>query len=74
MVRRLTTTEASLDAASLSKLQHALGSGFTTDKVMATGPKNPEFLWWPRDPARSSMPTAPARWPRPPSGPTAFHG
>lgn len=45
LVRRLTTTEAGLDAASLGELQHALGSGFTADKVMATGPKDPEFLW-----------------------------
>ncbi|EFL18733.1 diaminopimelate decarboxylase [Streptomyces sp. C] len=45
LVRRLTTTEAGLDAASLAELQHALGSGFTGDKVMVTGPKDPEFLW-----------------------------
>lgn len=44
-VRRLTTTDAALDAASLAELQHALGSGFTGDRIMATGPKDPEFLW-----------------------------
>ncbi|MFD6227597.1 Y4yA family PLP-dependent enzyme [Streptomyces sp. NPDC060232] len=45
LVRRLTTTDAGLDAASIGELQHALGCGFTADKVMATGPKDPEFLW-----------------------------
>lgn len=45
LVRRLTTTDAGLDAASLGELQHALGSGFTADKMMATGPKDPDFLW-----------------------------
>lgn len=45
LVRRLTTTDAGLDAASLGELQHALGSGFTADRVMTTGPKDPEFLW-----------------------------
>ncbi|KIF01954.1 diaminopimelate decarboxylase [Streptomyces sp. RSD-27] len=45
LVRRLTTTGAALDAASLTELQHALGSGFAGADVMATGPKDPEFLW-----------------------------
>lgn len=45
LVRRLTTTAAALDAASTGELQHALGSGFTGDRIMATGPKDPEFLW-----------------------------
>ncbi|MBD9726870.1 Y4yA family PLP-dependent enzyme [Streptomyces caniscabiei] len=45
LVRRLTTTDASLDAASLRELQHALGSGFAGDRIMATGPKDPDFLW-----------------------------
>ncbi|MEV6397005.1 Y4yA family PLP-dependent enzyme [Streptomyces sp. NPDC051907] len=45
LVRRLTTTEAALDAASLSELQHALGAGFHGERIMATGPKDPEFLW-----------------------------
>ncbi|MFF4496963.1 type III PLP-dependent enzyme domain-containing protein [Streptomyces sp. NPDC001546] len=45
LVRRLTTTGAALDAASLTELRHALGSGFTGAEVMATGPKDPEFLW-----------------------------
>ncbi|MEU1554837.1 Y4yA family PLP-dependent enzyme [Streptomyces scabiei] len=45
LVRRLTTTEAALDAASLGELRHALGSGFTGSRIMATGPKDPRFLW-----------------------------
>ncbi|MFJ8163781.1 Y4yA family PLP-dependent enzyme [Streptomyces sp. NPDC096136] len=45
LVRRLTTTGAALDAASLTELQHALGSGFAGAELMATGPKDPEFLW-----------------------------
>ncbi|MEV8530528.1 Y4yA family PLP-dependent enzyme [Streptomyces sp. NPDC051211] len=45
LVRRLSTTDAALDTASLGELQHALGSGFTGDRLMATGPKDPEFLW-----------------------------
>ncbi|MDX3836055.1 Y4yA family PLP-dependent enzyme [Streptomyces europaeiscabiei] len=45
LVRRLTTTEAALDAASLGELRHALGSGFTGSRIMATGPKDPAFLW-----------------------------
>ncbi|CAM5271359.1 Diaminopimelate decarboxylase [Streptomyces glaucescens] len=34
-----------MDVASLGELQHALGAGFTPDRITATGPKNPEFLW-----------------------------
>ncbi|MEU9375328.1 Y4yA family PLP-dependent enzyme [Streptomyces sp. NPDC048255] len=45
LVRRLSTTDAALDAASLGELQHALASGFTGDRIMVTGPKDPEFLW-----------------------------
>ncbi|MGW1672507.1 Y4yA family PLP-dependent enzyme [Streptomyces sp. NPDC002324] len=45
LVRRLTTTDAALDAASLGELRHALGSGFAGSRIMATGPKDPEFLW-----------------------------
>lgn len=45
LVRRLAATEAAVDVASLGELQHALGSGFVPDRIMATGPKNPEFLW-----------------------------
>ncbi|MCB5164548.1 Y4yA family PLP-dependent enzyme [Streptomyces bambusae] len=45
LVRRLTATRAGVDTASLSELQHALAAGFTGDRIMATGPKDPEFLW-----------------------------
>ncbi|GGU40556.1 Y4yA family PLP-dependent enzyme [Streptomyces lavendofoliae] len=45
LVRRLVTTDAGLDAASLGELQHALASGWTGDRIMTTGPKDPEFLW-----------------------------
>ncbi|GHI83978.1 diaminopimelate decarboxylase [Streptomyces xanthophaeus] len=45
LVRRLCATGAALDAASLGELQHALASGFTGDRIMVTGPKDPEFLW-----------------------------
>ncbi|MFH8409886.1 Y4yA family PLP-dependent enzyme [Streptomyces sp. NPDC018019] len=45
LVRRLAATDAAMDVASLGELQHALGCGFAPDRIMATGPKNPEFLW-----------------------------
>ncbi|OIJ97504.1 diaminopimelate decarboxylase [Streptomyces sp. MUSC 14] len=45
LLRRLAATDAGVDVASLAELQHVLGAGFTPDRVMATGPKNPEFLW-----------------------------
>ncbi|MGW2054405.1 Y4yA family PLP-dependent enzyme [Streptomyces sp. NPDC001840] len=45
LMRRLAATDASADVASLGELQHALGAGFTPDRIMATGPKTPEFLW-----------------------------
>ncbi|MFJ3923319.1 Y4yA family PLP-dependent enzyme [Streptomyces sp. NPDC090022] len=45
LLRRLTTTDAAVDVASVGELQHALGAGFTADRVMATGPKDPAFLW-----------------------------
>ncbi|OII70649.1 alanine racemase [Streptomyces sp. CC77] len=34
-----------VDVASLGELQHALGCGFTPDRITATGPKDPAFLW-----------------------------
>lgn len=34
-----------IDVASLGELQHALGAGFTPDRITATGPKDPAFLW-----------------------------
>jgi diaminopimelate decarboxylase len=45
LLRRLADTDAGVDVASLGELQHALGAGFTPDRITATGPKNPEFLW-----------------------------
>ncbi|MGD3110774.1 Y4yA family PLP-dependent enzyme [Streptomyces sp. YGL11-2] len=45
LVRRLAAADAAVDVASLGELQHVLGAGFTPDRIMATGPKNPEFLW-----------------------------
>lgn len=45
LVRRLAATRGKIDIASLGELQHALGAGFTPDRIMATGPKTPEFLW-----------------------------
>ncbi|MFJ9413588.1 Y4yA family PLP-dependent enzyme [Streptomyces sp. NPDC101227] len=45
LVRRLASTDAGIDVASLRELQHALGAGFTPDRIVATGPKDPEFRW-----------------------------
>ena len=45
LVRRLAATDAGIDVASLGELQHALGAGFTPQRIMATGPKTREFLW-----------------------------
>lgn len=45
LLRRLAATDTAVDVASLGELQHALGAGFAPDRIMATGPKNREFLW-----------------------------
>jgi diaminopimelate decarboxylase len=45
LVRRLAATGAGVDVASLEELQHALASGFAGDRIVATGPKDPDFLW-----------------------------
>jgi diaminopimelate decarboxylase len=48
LVRRLAATDPAdvgVDVASLGELRHVLGAGFTPDRVMGTGPKDPEFLW-----------------------------
>ncbi|MEZ0091983.1 Y4yA family PLP-dependent enzyme [Streptacidiphilus sp. EB129] len=45
LVRRLAATDAAIDVASLGELQHALGAGFGPDRIVATGPKDREFLW-----------------------------
>ncbi len=45
LVRQLAAVGGAVEVASLGELQHALGAGFIPDRIMATGPKNPEFLW-----------------------------
>jgi diaminopimelate decarboxylase len=48
LVRRLAAEDpgaVGVDVASLEELRHALSCGFTGDRLMATGPKDPEFLW-----------------------------
>ncbi|MCH0541544.1 alanine racemase [Streptomyces sp. MUM 203J] len=39
------TAAVGIDVASLGELQHALGAGFTPERITATGPKDPAFLW-----------------------------
>ncbi|MFV2118197.1 alanine racemase [Streptomyces sp. Act-28] len=49
LVRRLAATgpgdAVGIDVASLGELQHALGGGLTPDRIVATGPKDPDYLW-----------------------------
>ncbi|GHJ35167.1 Y4yA family PLP-dependent enzyme [Streptomyces sp. TS71-3] len=48
LVRRLAVEDSAsvgADVASLGELQHVLACGFTPDRIMATGPKDPDFLW-----------------------------
>ncbi|MFJ8603201.1 Y4yA family PLP-dependent enzyme [Streptomyces shenzhenensis] len=48
LVRRLAACDPAavgIDVASLEELRHALSCGFTGDRLMATGPKDREFLW-----------------------------
>ncbi|MFI5932162.1 Y4yA family PLP-dependent enzyme [Actinoplanes sp. NPDC051494] len=45
LVRALAAGDAGIDVGSLGELQHALGAGFTPDRIMATGPKTRDFLW-----------------------------
>ncbi|CAM5729095.1 Y4yA family PLP-dependent enzyme [Streptomyces fumanus] len=48
LLRRLAAADPAavgVDVASLGELQHALASGFTPDRITATGPKDPAFLW-----------------------------
>jgi len=44
LVRQLAHENASLDVSSLNELRHGLSSGFTGERIEATGPKNREFL------------------------------
>ncbi|MEU4157292.1 Y4yA family PLP-dependent enzyme [Actinoplanes sp. NPDC026670] len=45
LVRALAGAGSGIDVASLGELQHALGAGFTPERIMATGPKSREYLW-----------------------------
>ncbi|MFI9273087.1 Y4yA family PLP-dependent enzyme [Kitasatospora sp. NPDC052896] len=45
LVRQLAASEAGLDVGSLAELRHGLGAGLAPDRITATGPKTPEFLW-----------------------------
>ncbi|MGW5237029.1 Y4yA family PLP-dependent enzyme [Streptomyces nodosus] len=48
LVRRLAAEDVAavgVDVASLEELRHALSCGFTGDRILATGPKDAEFLW-----------------------------
>jgi diaminopimelate decarboxylase len=47
LLRELAAAEPAVgaDVASVGELSHALGCGFTADRVLATGPKDKEFLW-----------------------------
>ncbi|MFD3745419.1 Y4yA family PLP-dependent enzyme [Nocardia sp. NPDC058633] len=45
LIRQLAAGSCGVDVASLGELQHALEAGFTGARLMATGPKDTEFLW-----------------------------
>lgn len=45
LVRELAASEAGIDIASLAELQQGGAAGFGPGRIMATGPKNVEFLW-----------------------------
>lgn len=45
LIRELAASETGVDVASLEELRHVLAAGFSGDRIMATGPKNTEFLW-----------------------------
>ncbi|MFI6575994.1 hypothetical protein ACIBFB_09340 [Nocardiopsis sp. NPDC050513] len=45
LVRRLAATRAGVDTASVGELRHVLGAGFTGDRIVASGPKDTDFLW-----------------------------
>lgn len=44
ITRQLSVENASIDVSSVKELQHALGSGFTPDRIECTGPKSIELL------------------------------
>jgi len=45
LIRELAGSGIGVDVASLGELQHALAAGFTGGRIMATGPKDTDFLW-----------------------------
>lgn len=45
LLRQLAAGDTGVDVASLGELQHALSCGFAGDRIMATGPKDIDFLW-----------------------------
>ncbi|MBF6483342.1 alanine racemase [Nocardia otitidiscaviarum] len=45
LIRELAAGECGVDVASLGELRHVLAAGFSGDRIMATGPKDTEFLW-----------------------------
>lgn len=45
LIRGLVAGRCGVDVASLGELRHVLAAGFTGDRIMATGPKDAEFLW-----------------------------
>ncbi|WP_280457963.1 alanine racemase [Nocardia carnea] len=45
LVRGVVAGQCGVDVASLGELRHVLAAGFTGDRLMATGPKDAEFLW-----------------------------
>ncbi|WP_210745020.1 alanine racemase [Nocardia flavorosea] len=44
-IRCLVAGQCGVDVASLGELRHVLAAGFPGDRIMATGPKDAEFLW-----------------------------
>ncbi|MBC7300619.1 MAG: Y4yA family PLP-dependent enzyme [Nocardia sp.] len=45
LIRELAAGGCGVDVASLGELRHVLEAGFTGARIMATGPKDTEFLW-----------------------------
>jgi diaminopimelate decarboxylase len=44
LTRQLSAEKCNIDVSSVKELQHALGSGFTSDRIEVTGPKGTELL------------------------------
>ncbi|MFD4444538.1 Y4yA family PLP-dependent enzyme [Nocardia sp. NPDC058519] len=45
LIRELAAGDIGVDVASLGELQHVLAAGFAGNRIMATGPKDADFLW-----------------------------